>query len=1114
MKKHLLRSVLAAFALLLVCGNVWATDYFEKVTSAPTSWEGDYLIVYETGNVAFDGSLETLDAVSNTQPVTISNGKIEATDAMKAIKFTVAFKSESSTVYNLKSASGSYISGTTATSNASNGLKQDAVDTNYEITFGYSDGKVSVYSKSKDQNMTLKFNKATNQTRFRFYKSGQEDIALYKLASSGGVTPPATVDVTGVTLDKESASVEAGEKVTLAASVAPANATNKAVTWSSDNESKATVADGVVTGVAAGKANITVTTVDGGFTATCVVTVTEPVIESEYATTYTSNIEYSGEDGSDASDAKVVIAGTEYPALKAGTGKQAGTAEITVPKGATKLHFHAAGWNGAEVTMVVKNGVTELLSQKLTSDTGVAGNSPFTLAGNAYKYYYSVDVADLTTDAPVTLSFVATAGNRFVLFGVNAEGDFTPIVSAPTISPKGCTFEVSQEVTIECATEGATISYSLDEGATWATYTEPFTVTTTTTVMAKATKAGMWESKVKSVTYTKASTSDLTTMDEIFTKATEVGSTATACTVTFNNWVVSGVNSGNVYVTDGTKGFIIYASNHGFEVGDVLSGTVAAKIQKYNGSAEFKEVTSETEGLTVTKGGTVTAATVSIAELSGANTGALVTVSAVTYNASSKVLSDGTNTITPYKSLYADMAFTDGGKYNVTGVYLQYNSTKEILPRSAADIEEIIATLTGITVSGYSTSYQQYDVFTFDGTVTANYSDNTTADVTTKVTVDTPDMTTTGQKTVKVTYTEEDVTKTFSYTITVAGVNATPGTYTFGDDWNAEFGTDKDGAFSPTANSLTLTAKKNVVSLTATNGSSLNGYIKTGDFRIYKNYTMTLAVPQGYYIKKIVFTKGGKTVVNMEPNVGHYSVTNGVGTWQGVAQSVVFTPSDACGFSSIAVTFGELATNDTRDGVYDTASELYYATFCPSDNYTVDENTSIYTVTVEDGKAVLNSLGTETVIPAGAAVLLCSLDEEMVLRPTVEEPADYDFYFDTDYNQLIGFDEDTEITGSNKVKYYALNYKTVDNGKQVGFFAPKGAGTPNGSFTAKANKAYLKVKDQTAANSLDIRFGGTTMVEQMLMNSENTVIYDLLGRKVENATKGIYIVNGKKVCIK
>ena len=95
--------------------------------------------------------------------------------------------------------------------------------------------------------------------------------------------PVGPVAVTGVTVD-ETESVEESKTVALTATVAPANATNKNVTWSSDNPSVATVDEnGVVTGVAAGTANITVKTEDGEFTDVCVVTVTAPKADSECA---------------------------------------------------------------------------------------------------------------------------------------------------------------------------------------------------------------------------------------------------------------------------------------------------------------------------------------------------------------------------------------------------------------------------------------------------------------------------------------------------------------------------------------------------------------------------------------------------------------------------------------------------------------------------------------------------------------------------------------------------------------------------------------------------------------------------------------------------------------
>lgn len=94
------------------------------------------------------------------------------------------------------------------------------------------------------------------------------------------VVRPTIISVTGITVTPTTATVKAGSTTTLTATVAPANATNKSVTWTSNNESAATVANGVVTGVAKGTATITATTVDGSFTANCTVTV-ESAISGE-----------------------------------------------------------------------------------------------------------------------------------------------------------------------------------------------------------------------------------------------------------------------------------------------------------------------------------------------------------------------------------------------------------------------------------------------------------------------------------------------------------------------------------------------------------------------------------------------------------------------------------------------------------------------------------------------------------------------------------------------------------------------------------------------------------------------------------------------------------------
>lgn len=105
--------------------------------------------------------------------------------------------------------------------------------------------------------------------------SPSDDIIIISYAGEDDAIAITVTDVavTGVSV-KSSTTIEKDKTETLTPTFTPSNATNKTVTWLSDNTDVATVsAAGVVTAVAAGTANITVTTNDGGHEATCVVTV-------------------------------------------------------------------------------------------------------------------------------------------------------------------------------------------------------------------------------------------------------------------------------------------------------------------------------------------------------------------------------------------------------------------------------------------------------------------------------------------------------------------------------------------------------------------------------------------------------------------------------------------------------------------------------------------------------------------------------------------------------------------------------------------------------------------------------------------------------------------------
>lgn len=166
-------SITKTFKLTQNAAGSTGINYFVKVTSAPTDWSGTYLIVYEDGNVAFDGSLTSLDAAKNTVAVTISENKtIEATADLLKRSFTIESSSKGN--YAIKAANGSYI-GRTANSNGFNSGK-----TKMDHTLNFEKEVLTIKSASGP---ALKYNSNSDQLRFRYYKSGQKNIQLYKLAN-------------------------------------------------------------------------------------------------------------------------------------------------------------------------------------------------------------------------------------------------------------------------------------------------------------------------------------------------------------------------------------------------------------------------------------------------------------------------------------------------------------------------------------------------------------------------------------------------------------------------------------------------------------------------------------------------------------------------------------------------------------------------------------------------------------------------------------------------------------------------------------------------------------------------------------------------------------------
>lgn len=169
---------------------------YEKITSTDDLTDGNYLIVYEEGSLAFDGSLSTLDVAGNTVGVVMNNGIIEID---KAIYFTIDV-----TQHTIKSASGKYIGRTSD----SNGIHENA-STVYTNTISFdNDGNAVIIGSG---GAYLRYNNASGNLRFRYYNSGnytgQRSIALFKEKTSALVALPQFTPARGTYNEPQSVAI-------------------------------------------------------------------------------------------------------------------------------------------------------------------------------------------------------------------------------------------------------------------------------------------------------------------------------------------------------------------------------------------------------------------------------------------------------------------------------------------------------------------------------------------------------------------------------------------------------------------------------------------------------------------------------------------------------------------------------------------------------------------------------------------------------------------------------------------------------------------------------------------------------------------------------------------
>lgn len=366
--------------------------------------------------------------------------------------------------------------------------------------------------------------------------------------------PAASTPVEGITLNQTELPLGVGSSSTLTATVAPENATNKAVTWTTDNAEVATVADGVVTAVAEGTATITATTVDGGFTASCAVTVTAAATAEGYTVSmkdssvtaakggaasanvmvsghsdenitgyndYDVNVTYDSanltfnKDASSAAHAGATIEETETGTIRITghgdnkefstavatlnfTAKASGAHNVTITSAKVDNSGHAIGNNAPEATVSTATTVIKVpYSVTLPTDKGFSSAQTNVLPGDSFTFTAPSDAAYYTITVKVGNDTVepTISGNTYTIRNVNGDVE---------VSAVGKTYDVTVADTTASVTAGNKAQYGVDYSFTVAASSgkviESVTVTVDGTPVTLTTSGGQYVIPGKSIT--------------------------------------------------------------------------------------------------------------------------------------------------------------------------------------------------------------------------------------------------------------------------------------------------------------------------------------------------------------------------------------------------------------------------------------------------------------------------------------------------------------------------------------------------------------------------------------------------------------------------------------
>ena len=772
-----------------------------------------------------------------------------------------------------------------------------------------------------------------------------------------------------------------------------------------------------------------------------------------------------------------------------GSGGNAGKYDFRIYSGGGSLTFTAGTYHIKGIT--------------------ITGNNLGNLSGSGYSNgSWTGSAASVTLTATAT----ATIYTITVTYGEAATTVATPSISGVT------PFWQSTEVSISCGTDGATIQYSTDDGVNWNDYTASFTLNATTTVKAKATKTGLTDSEIANKTFTKATvltvSQALTAIDALANNGTIADQFVTGIVSQIDTY---GSNAITYWISDdGTttsqlevfKGKGLNGANFSaitdLTLGDevVVNGTLQKYVKNSTTTPEFTSGSQLLSLITKVKTPTFSPAAGAVAA------GTEVAISTTTEGATIYYTTNGTNPTTE-SSVYSDpIVINSTTTLKAIAVKDGFNNS------DVAEAEYTVASTqtaipTFLPAAGTYASAQNVTISTDTDGATIYYTTDGT-DPTTESSVYDGAINVNKNMTIKAIATKDGLLNSDIAEAAYIILTAIPFVETFNTNTGASsYSGGNDGNWSGSIATGSPVNSDNS-GWTFDQASGASQCIKLGKGSAKGSATTpTLAFESG---KTYLLTfRAGAWDGNSEGTTLNLSITNGNLSSASVTMvkgeftdySITITGTTAAG----AITFAAKNSNNNRffldevqvreavaitpNTTYSTltaASALDFTGLADLEAYIVkDDDTS-------DGYVTLTQVNK---VPANTGLVLKATSTGSPIDVPV----------------LTGAADD--VTGNLMVGSATTTTAVAEN---AGYILSGGVFQPSSGGDLPAGKAYLNITYSPTAPVLNLSFGDDTTGVETLNVERGTLndnsYYNLAGQRVAQPTKGLYIVNGRKVVIK